>query len=198
MEVKAWFDCPNCGSESSTNFSEVPCPGCCEECIRIDRDGVALVNDERKLLANFKKLWDHIDTFHKRISKTHKGNGAFQGQFAFTLTFSPNDNLTKEDLLVAVRKLMGQKSCPVKTYAWYLEYGDMENQTHPHIHGMYETETGGRIEAKHFKRAWKIWDEKQRLGQGFRGGYHRPVRDKEAYSDYIGKYDLEHDSFLPQ
>lgn len=193
-----WFDCPGCGSKSSTNFEDVPCVECCVECKRIDRDGLTCVYDDRKMADNMRKLWEHINTFHKRISKSHKGNGAYQGQFAFTITASPNDNLTKEDMLTAVKKLMAQKSCPVKYYAWYLEYGDMENQTHPHIHGMYETESQGRIEAKHFKRVWKIWDEKQRLGQGFRGGYHRPVRDKEAYSDYIKKYDLEHDSFLPQ
>lgn len=197
MEVKVWFDCPDCGSKLSTMFEEVPCPGCCTECKRIDREGVTISFDDRKLAANVKSLWEHIDTFHKRISKSHKGNGAPQGQFAFTITASPADKLSKDDMVNAVRKVMAQKSCPVKYYAWYLEYGDMENETHPHIHGMYETESGGRIEAKHFKRAWKIWDEKQRLGAGFRGGYHRPVRDSEAYADYIKKYDLEHDSYLP-
>lgn len=196
MEVIVWFDCPGCGSKFSTNYEDVPCVECCAECKRIDRAMITQTLKDEKVALN--QLWEHINTFHKRISKSHKGNGAYQGQFAFTLTASPSDNKKKEDMVEAVRKLMAQKSCPVKYYAWYLEYGDMELQTHPHIHGMYETESGGRIEAKHFKRAWKIWDEKQRLGAGFRGGYHRPVRDKEAYSDYIKKYDLEHDSFLPK
>lgn len=122
-----------------------------------------------------------------RAKKTHSGNGAYKGQFAFTLTKSPDDDLTEEDMIKAARKIMNQKSCPVKKYAWYLEYGDPEQQLHPHIHGMYETESEGRIEAKHFKRAWKIWNEKQKLGKGFRGGYHRPVRSEEGYSDYIKK-----------
>lgn len=122
-----------------------------------------------------------------RPKKTHQGNGAFQGQFAFTLTKSPDDPYTEFDMIKAVRKVMSQKSCPVKSYAWYLEYGDSEKQTHPHIHGLYETETQGRIEAKHFKRAWPIWDEKSKLGRGHRGGYHRPVRSEEGYKDYIKK-----------
>lgn len=122
-----------------------------------------------------------------RTNYTHSGNGAYQGQFAFTLTMSPNDGLTEFDMIKAVRKIMSQKSCPVKEYAWYLEYGDEETQAHPHIHGMYETTTQGRIEAKHFKRAWKIWDEKTKMGKGFRGGYHRPVRSSEHYTDYIKK-----------
>lgn len=118
---------------------------------------------------------------------THQGNGVYQGQFAFTLTKSPDDPYTEFDMIKAVRKVMSQKSCPVKKYAWYLEYGDNELKTHPHIHGMYETETQGRIEAKHWRRAWKIWDEKTKMGRGFRGGYHRPVRSEEGYADYIKK-----------
>lgn len=135
------------------------------------------------------KKWveTHFDPVHRGKHKHHKGNGAPQGAFAFTLTMSPKDGYTQDEMITAVRKIMGQQSCPVKRYAWYLEYGDMEAKTHPHIHGMYETENGGRIERKHFRRAWPLWDESQRLGAGFRGGYHRPVRDGEAYSDYIAK-----------
>jgi len=121
------------------------------------------------------------------LKKTHQGNGAFQGAFAFTLTKAPTDDLTEFDMIKAVRKVMSQKSCPVSKYAWYLEYGDDEKKLHPHIHGLYETETQGRIEAKHFKRAWPIWDEKHKLGNGFRGGYHRPVRSEEGYEQYIKK-----------
>lgn len=190
-----WYDCPGCGAPNATNFEDVLCPGCCKECKRYDSDMMAtLMRGEH---INMKLFRNHIDTYHKRVSKSHNGNGAPQGQFAFTITASPSDNLTKEDMVKAVRKLMAQKSCPVKYYAWYVEYGDLEELTHPHIHGLYETESGGRIEAKHFKRAWKIWDEKVRLGAGFRGGFHRPVRDNEAYLNYIKKYDLEHDSHLP-
>jgi len=123
---------------------------------------------------------------HNR-KKTHQGNGTHQGAFAFTLTKSPDDQLTEFDMIKAVRKVMSQKSCPVSRYAWYLEYGDPEEKTHPHIHGLYETQTQGRIEAKHFKRAWPIWDEKHKLGHGFRGGYHRPVRTEEGYEQYIKK-----------
>jgi len=127
--------------------------------------------------------------FHP-IAPTHSGNGTPSGAFAFTLTMSPGDGLTEADMVAAVRKIMKQKSCPVKQYAWYLEYGDPETKGHPHIHGMYETEKGGVIEKKHFQRAWKIWDPSVKLGAGFRGGYHRPVRSDEAYSQYIKKQDI--------
>jgi len=130
---------------------------------------------------------EHVQDTHK---KTHTGNGAPQGAFAFTFTKSDKDSLSVGDMLIAVRKVMNQKSNPVAKYAWYYEEkGRDENgdPIHPHIHGMYETATGGRIEAKHWKRAWSVWDEKKPMGAGFRGGYHRPVKQGEAYSEYIKK-----------
>lgn len=139
----------------------------------------------------------YIDEWYKHsaihFKKQKHGNGAPTGAFAFTLTKSPTEALTIGDMLTAVRKIVSQKSCPVVRYAWYYEdKGRDENgdAIHPHIHGMYETATGGRIERKHFRRAWPIWgegDDKKRLGAGFVGGYHRPVRSEEAYSDYIKK-----------
>lgn len=141
-----------------------------------------------KVISVYKKYDAHFIAFHGVPAiNTHTGNGLYQGAFAFTLTKSPDDDLTEDDMIKAVEKVLNQKSCPVKKFAWYLEYGDLEEKRHPHIHGMYETESSGRIEAKHWKRAWRIWDEKTRMGNGFRGGYHRPVRDDEAYDDYIRK-----------
>lgn len=121
---------------------------------------------------------------------THDGNGAYAGAFAFTITQSPQDAFSIGDMLTAVRKVMSQRSKKVVKYAWYYEDKGQDalgTPLHPHIHGMYETENGGRIEAKHWMRAWPIWDEKKPMGAGFRGGYHRPVRHGEAYESYIKK-----------
>lgn len=126
----------------------------------------------------------------KHVGKPRSGNGTYQGAWAFTLTMSPKDGLSVGDMLTAVRKVMRQKSNPVVRYAWYYEdkgRDDNGDPVHPHIHGIYETSTGGRVEAKHFKRAWSIWDERKPIGAGFRGGYHRPVRSEERYDDYIKK-----------
>lgn len=135
-----------------------------------------------------KEILRHLDicSYHKK----HTGNGTYSGPFAFTLTKSPTDKLSVGDMLKAADKIMNQKSCPVAQYAWYLEYKGVDAEglpIHPHIHGMYETESQGRIEAKHFKRAWPIWKESQQLGAGFRGGYHRPIRAEEGYANYIKK-----------
>lgn len=171
------------------------CYGKCSKCCGADAEHSEAMKSwattgDFKSPDNIHKKWmKHLREHHGfqggKVERT--GNGAPQGAFAFTLTKSPADDLTEQDMIEAVRKIMKQKSCPVVRYAWYLEYGDKENKTHPHIHGMYETESGGVIEKKHWKRAWKIWDPTTRLGAGFRGGYHRPVRSEENYSDYIKK-----------
>jgi len=160
----------------------------CEQLFCLARDGITSYE------TRWNAFYNHLSrkacpTWRKRGS-SHKGNGSYNGPFAFTLTKSPRDSVTVADMIKAVKKIVSQKSCPVIKYAWYLEYKGTDEDglpTHPHIHGMYETESGGRIEKKHFARAWGIWEETQRLGAGFRGGYHRPVRSDEAYSQYIKK-----------
>lgn len=136
---------------------------------------------QKEMLAHYE-----VCAYHKK----HTGNGTYSGPFAFTLTKSPTDNLTVGDMLKAVDKIMTQKSCPVAQYAWYLEYKGVDADglpAHPHIHGMYETESQGRIEAKHFKRAWPIWKESVKLGKGHRGGYHEPIKAEDDYANYIKK-----------
>jgi len=192
------FACPTCGELDVCFFADDVCTRCCKVCREADKAWLALVSfGHDNMVSAAIKRWmtDHVNPFHKRISKSHKGNGAPIGRFAFTLTKSPNDDLTEDQMILAVRKLMAQKSCPVQSYAWYLEYGNTDTKTNPHIHGLYETEGRGRIERKHFKRAWPIWDETVRMGAGFRGGYHRPVRDNESYADYIKKQDGVSDKF---
>jgi len=132
-----------------------------------------------------------VDKYHdENCKKHHKGNGKYTGPFAFTLTKSPKDALTVGDMLTAVRKVMKQKSQPIIKYAWYYEdkgRDDNGDAIHPHIHGMYETADGRRLETKHWQRAWSIWNPKEPIGAGFRGGYHREVKLQENYSDYIAK-----------
>lgn len=188
--------CSSCGV-LATKFSDVLCGACCPECKRWDKQMCTVANQPPKFEQYLREWKLHVKQHHDKITKSHIGNGVYQGRFAFSITASPSDNLSATDMIQAVKKLMAQKSAPVKYYAWYLEYGDMEQQTHPHIHGMYETESLGRIPVRQFKRVWSIWDEKIRLGAGHRGGYHRPVRDNEGYMDYIKKYNLENDSCLP-
>lgn len=121
--------------------------------------------------------------------KHHEGNGKPKGIFAGTLTMSTRDPLNQADMIAAIRKIMRQKSQPVKRYCWYLEYTKADV---PHIHFIYETQSGGRITAQTFKRHWKIWDEHESVGNGHRGGYHKYCHDEKAYMDYIMKDNNTH------
>lgn len=169
----------------------------CPECSRLSDLGRYYCYGEGKNLKAEDQVLDQLlihfrssKCLRNKKSKTHVGNGAPTGCFAFTLTKSPRDPYTVGDMLTAVRKVMRQRSCPTKKYAWYYEdKGRDENgdAIHPHIHGMYETDTGGVIEKKHWKRAWPIWDPSVPMGAGFKGGYHRPVKSSEKYEDYIKK-----------
>lgn len=158
----------------------------CEACRQLMIRVVVKMNDKAFADMNAHRESPECATYRK----PKKGNGTYSGPFAFTLTMSPKDALTKSDLIRAARKIMGQKSCPAIRYAWHYEDKGVDpdgNPIHPHVHGMYETASGGRIEAKHFKRAWKIWDESSRQGLGFRGGYHRPAFAEEGYLKYIAE-----------
>lgn len=123
--------------------------------------------------------------------KHHKGNGKPKGLWAGTLTMAPTDPYNEDDMVMAIRKLFKQETCPVEKYAWYLEYTGNDL---PHIHFCYRTPNGNRIHAKVFKRVWKLWDENVKLGAGHKGGYHRLVSDEDAYLKYIAKDKGRHES----
>lgn len=150
-----------------------------------------------QMLRAFRKHQYHVhnDTRYNKdgkiASKSHTGNGRHKGLWAGTLTKAPTDPISEADMITAINKLMAQKSCPVVKYAWYLER--KEDGLHPHVHFLYETETGGRITQRTFQRVWSIWDEKKEYKdsngkyKGHRGGYHKEVADLYAYKDYISK-----------
>lgn len=170
----------------------------CVPCQRYRQMLMAVPFDSYKFDAWYKNCEDILSrstcTLHggKKVS-THKGNGRHKGLWAGTLTMSPADNKSKDDMITAIKKLMRQKSCPVKRYVWYLEHTEKGT---PHVHFMYETESGGRIERKHFKRLWSLWDEDTKCGAGFRGGYHRECHSETEYLAYVKKDDSpDHEDF---
>lgn len=183
------FDEKAYDDDEAYNASVAACDSCGKWVIR-DRE---LARPSNLSESEFNKLYKimmngfyscpiHFPKMAKR--GTHKGNGRHKGIWSGTLTMSPSDDKTEEDMITAIKKLMRQKSCPVKRYAWYLEYTEAGT---PHIHFVYETESGGRIERKHFKRMWSLWDEDTRCGAGFRGGYHRECHSESEYLSYIKK-----------
>lgn len=167
-------------------MSSISCPKCkwLEEVLFNTVDDYSMRGRSAYELA-MKQYINHDPTTHEdKVVGSHKGNGKPNGIFAGTLTMSPTDPTNENEMCAAIHKIFTQRTVPVKRYAWYLEYTDANL---PHVHFIYETDTGGRIHAKVFKRYWKTWDEKVKQGKGFRGGYHKLVESETAYTEYIAK-----------
>lgn len=145
-------------------------------------------------IENYKTDYNHICPIHKtqNIKKQHHtGNGKPKGIFAGTLTMSPKWDTNEEEMVSAIKKIMRQKTTPVKRYVWYLEY---TKENVPHIHFIYETVKGGRITQQTFKRQWKWWDESTPCGSGHVGGYHKHCAKEDDYLEYISKDKGRHEN----
>lgn len=99
--------------------------------------------------------------------------------FAFTFTTNLDTKLEiQKEMCESAFKLFQQKTTPVQEGEVFLEYTEAGR---PHLHGWYQTEDGGRIFAKTFRRCWKYWGEKDRMKK-FAGGYHEEMKTNR----YIG------------
>jgi len=162
-----------------------PCAHCDPWIIReneLARNCSITTNDFEKLFRLIMNAYRKCPTHGSKDGRV--GNGKPKGVFAGTLTKSTADEVSEDEMVKAIQKILTQQTCPVRKYAWYVEY--TQNGT-PHIHFIYETEGGGRIHQKVFKRYWKMWDESIKCGFGFRGGFHKPCASEIAYTEYIQK-----------
>ena len=113
--------------------------------------------------------------------------------YAFTLTMPPDYEPKKP--IEEVARLICEHGMTSKPYAKAIQWAYVVEHTEagtPHVHGMYKTESGRRIEQKYFKRYWPLWDEKIKLGHGHKGGYHQKARHTESYDAYIQKEGVVH------
>lgn len=109
-------------------------------------------------------------------------------EYAFTLTMPPDYTCPKP--LEEVARLIMTNGLTNKPYEKAVDWAFVLEHTEkgtPHVHGVYRTASGRRISSKYFKRYWTLWDEKVKLGHGFKGGYHSPARHSESYSAYLEK-----------
>lgn len=109
-------------------------------------------------------------------------------QYAFTLTQPPDYKPAKPiEELARLIMTSGLTSTPAERASQWAFVKEYTEAGVPHIHGVYKTRSGRRIEQKYFKRFWKIWDEKVPLGQGHKGGYHAKARNNQCYAAYMEK-----------
>lgn len=161
---------------------EGPCAGHCQSHCRWYCDNRPLAFERG---TRSEKEWDHFYRvqflkhgveYHGREDQSNK-----KKQFAFTLTTNGDDVAEEEEKLrEAVEKIFRQQTVPVYEGAAYLEYTEAGR---PHIHGYYETNDGGRIFAKVFKRCWPLWGE-TRGHTKFAGGYHEQMKTNR-YKGYM-------------
>lgn len=127
-----------------------------------------------------KLLWNRLNwaNFESHVRKEHGPKKV--NKYAFTFTTNADTGLEEQKTMCeAAYRLFAQKTTPVKQGEVYLEYTE---QKRPHLHGWYETESGGRIFAKTFHRCWPRWGEKARQTK-FAGGFHERMKT-ERYKDY--------------
>lgn len=146
---------------------------------QIDGDIVDRLLEEYSEWLKIKKL---------EISKKRVHAGHELGPRAFTLTYSPKWGFTdlkaRELLELAVDRLLTYYKNEI------IEFhvaGEVGKNGLSHIHGYYELFGGRKITDKNFKRAWQYWDPKTKVGDGFKGGYHRVCERKSDYLAYLAE-----------
>lgn len=164
----------------------------CSVCSNIDKDVVFLPEGDKITCGCI------VDDVHKcniiSLCESHSvkadSRKANPGtEYAFTLTMPP-EYISKKPIEESARLLMENGLTSGKPYEkaskWAIVLEHTEKGT-PHIHGVYQTPSGRRIEQKYFKRYWDLWDEKIKMGHGHKGGYHQKARHSDSYAAYIEK-----------
>lgn len=149
---------------------------------------IALTTRITILEAEHRALYDKYEREHARA--TNKANAESKlGPWEFTLTYSPTEHgWNREEAKDAMRTACERL---IRYYREEIEefhaVGELTTSGQPHVHAWYKMDGGRRITTKSFKRAYPIWDEKRKLGNGHVGGHHAPVKRTSDFAGYIEK-----------
>lgn len=111
------------------------------------------------------------------------------GAREFTLTYTPSwyedDASAQLAMRVAIDKLSRYyKDEIIEFHA----IGEYTKDGKSHVHAYYLLKGGLKITDKNFKRAWKHWNPKRKLGKGFEGGHHANISRISDFAGYIEKH----------
>lgn len=137
---------------------------------------LAFADDVEWIRLLGKGKWAEIEAYLRQEHPAPKKRKTYA--FTFTTNLDTKLEIQKE-MCYSAWKLFLQKTTPVEQGEVYLEYTE---QGRPHLHGWYETEDGGRIFAKTFRRCWHPWAEKARQTK-FAGGFHELMKSNR-YKEY--------------
>lgn len=122
------------------------------------------------------------------VTRPKKHAGHELGAREFTLTYSPqwcNDDEARELMVKAVNRLRKYYD---KELVELECVGEVTKLGCSHIHGYYLLDGGLKMTDKNFKRAYKFWNPKKRLGaRGHEGGHHEVVHKESDFKGYIDK-----------
>ena len=143
---------------------------------------------QEEYVEHFDQVIHSMKLSDKKIQARPKKHRGYElGAREFTLTYSPkwmDDNTARLELTKAITKLL-------KYYADEIielrAVGEVGSNGLSHIHCFYKLVDGLKMTDKNFKRAWKYWNPKKRLGNGFEGGHHQSVRQESDFRGYIEK-----------
>lgn len=111
------------------------------------------------------------------------------GPREFTLTYSKswfeNDADAQHAMEVAIDRLTRYyKDEIIEFHA----VGEYTKAGCSHVHGYYLLDGGRKITDKNFKRSWKYWNPRKKLGKGFEGGHHETVKRISDFAGYTEKH----------
>lgn len=113
------------------------------------------------------------------------------GSREFTLTYSPkwmDDETARNTMKTAIQRLLKYYDGDILNLR---AIGEVGTNGLSHIHCFYKLRKGLKITDKNFKRAYKYWNPKKKLGfSGHEGGHHANVKSESDFLGYIDK-DIE-------
>lgn len=139
----------------------------------------ARIQDESDLAAQ------HLQTHIIIVRKKHAGHEL--GAREFSLTYSPkwmDDASARNQMIIAIGRLQKYYRNEIQSF---IAVGETGKNGASHIHGYYLLAGGKRMTDKNFQRAWKYWNPKKTIGDGFEGGHHAIVKSESNFKGYIDK-----------
>jgi len=109
------------------------------------------------------------------------------GAREFTLTYSPkwmDDAAARNEMTRAINKLLKYYS---EDIIQLRAVGEVGANGLSHVHCFFKLKEGVKITDKNFKRAWKYWNPKKKIGRGFEGGHHATIKEESDFLGYIDK-----------
>lgn len=135
------------------------------------------------------RRWERNAEEQQSVLEARMRNQNELGAREFTLTYSPawfeSDTEAQRVFSLAIQRLTKYYKDEIIDFHAVGEFGA---DGRSHVHGWYHLLGGLKITDKNFKRAYPRWNPRKKLGRGFEGGHHAPLKSVSNFSGYIEKH----------